>query len=434
MVIGELENLLKERSRMSLAEAWTYTCASPTIWTRSACGALRPLSEEVSTPLTHLCVEIHYATLTFLTNGIFPVNPQILLDSLGNQSAGADMATIEKRSNTNGQIRYRVMIRLKGNPVKRATFAKLSDARAWAIQTEAAIREARYFKIPEARRRTLNELITRYQKEILPYKSDSLSFVRGQHNQLEWWKKQLGDYFLCDITASRIAEARSKLTVSSSTANRYMAAISHVFSIAVRQWEWLDDSPTRKLMKLREPRGRVRYLSDEERNALLEAAAKGNNEVLHLVIVLALSTGARKGELLNLEWKDIDFHRRSMIFQHTKNGERRSAFLGEFAFQLLNTYKNKSLYPATYVFPSSRGTPIRIDRDFRLLLEQVGIENFRFHDLRHSAASYLAMSGASMTDIAEVLGHKTLSMVKRYTHLSNSHITKVVEKMNSHIF
>ena len=344
------------------------------------------------------------------------------------------MAMIEKRSVGNGTIKYRVRIRIKGAPQEMATFNRASDAKRWAVQTEAAIRERRYFKTSEASRRTLAELITRYQQDILPYKSPSLTFIRGQHNQLEWWKAQLGAYFLADVTAARIAETRAKLTTSTSTANRYMAALSHVFTVAVQQWEWLSDSPIRKLPKLREPRGRVRYLSEEERAILLQAARLSPNKILHLVIVLALSTGARKGELLNMQWSDINFERRKMVFQQTKNGERRSAILGEFALKLLQEHRAQSDEVSSYVFPSKRGNPIRVDKDFRELIQSVGIENFRFHDLRHSAASYLAMNGASVTDIAEVLGHKTLSMVKRYTHLSDSHTRSVVERMNAVIF
>ncbi len=344
------------------------------------------------------------------------------------------MALIEKRKLAAGELRYRVRIRIKGSPQQMATFDKISDAKRWAIQMEAAIREQLYFKTPVASRRTLAELITRYQAEILPFKSSSLSFVRGQRNQLEWWKQQLGEYFLSDVTASRIAEARAKLVTSSSTANRYMAALSHVFTIAVQQWEWMDDSPIKKLPRLREPRGRVRYLSDEERGALLKAAQESENFRLHIIIVLALSTGARKGELLNLRWNDIDFERRRMIFQQTKNGDRRRALLGEYALELLKKYHQNVGENHPYVFPSKYGTPMRVDRDFRVLLKQVGIEDFRFHDLRHSAASYLAMNGASITDIAEVLGHKTLAMVKRYTHLSDTHTRGVVERMNAAIF
>lgn len=359
---------------------------------------------------------------------------EIKLDFESKQSVHALMALIEKRSNCKGDVSFRVRVRIKGTPQQMATFHKLSEAKLWALQTEAAIREQRYFKAPEAKRRTLAELITRYQKEVLPHKSTSYSFVRGQHMQLNWWKKQLGDYFLADVTAARISEVRSRLTCSASTSNRYMAALSHVFTVAMCEWEWVDESPIRKMKRLREPRGRVRYLSDAERTRLLDTARQSNRPFQYLVIVLALSTGARKGELLNLRWSDIDFERSRMTFQHTKNGERRSAPLGKYAYQLLLTHRQNSKSNDAYVFQSRYDGPARIDRDFRELLQLCSIEDFRFHDLRHSAASYLAMNGASMTDIAEVLGHKTLSMVKRYTHLSDSHTRGVVERMNSAIF
>jgi len=344
------------------------------------------------------------------------------------------MATIEKRINSNGVVKFRALVRRRGYPKQSATFDKITDAKRWATNLESAIHEQRHFKTPEANRRTVGELITRYQKEILPFKSSNLHFLKGQHNQLEWWRQQLGAYFLADLTASRIVEARSKLNCAPSTINRYMSALSHALSVAIREWEWLDISPISKIRKLREPRGRLRYLSEQERALLLSGVQEAGNHTLHLIIVLALSTGARKGELLGLKWSEVDFERRRLIFLQTKNGDRRNAPLGDYALSILQNYKTKACLPDELVFQNRWGSLLRIDSQFSELVKRVGIENFRFHDLRHSAASYLAMSGATMTDIAEVLGHKTLSMVKRYTHLSDSHTSQVVTKMNANIF
>lgn len=344
------------------------------------------------------------------------------------------MANIEKRISKNGDVTYRAKIRLRGNPPESATFSRLTDARLWVQKTEAAMREGRHFKTAEAKRHTLAELIDRYILEILPRKANKSKFSTNQAQQLNWWKEHLGAYVLSDITPARIVEARGKLNRSPATANRYMAALSHVFTIAIREWEWMEDSPIRKISKLKEPRGRVRYLSDEERTKLIAAARDIENPTLYTVIVLALSTGARQGELLSLNWKDVDFKRGSLTFHETKNGERRTVPLTGLAHDLLKERYSKREKVTQLVFPSEENTPVRVDRPFQALLFQTGIKDFRFHDLRHSAASYLAMNGASLAEIAEVLGHKTLQMVKRYAHLSDAHTSKVVASMNAKIF
>lgn len=214
-----------------------------------------------------------------------------------------------------------------------------------------------------------------------------------------------------------------------------MAALSHAFSIAVREWEWVDDSPLRKVSKPKEPRGRVRFLSDDEREILLVACKQSEAPYLYPLVILALSTGARRGELLGLKWGDIDFQRETAILHETKNNERRSLPLTGLALKQAKKLASIRRIDSDLVFPDITGKkPIEIRPAWEQVLKEAGIKDFRFHDLRHSAASYLAMDGASLAEIAEVLGHKTLQMVKRYSHLTEQHTASVVGKMNKKIF
>lgn len=352
----------------------------------------------------------------------------------------AHMATIEKRTSDKGTT-YRVKVRLRGHPVESATFTRLTDAKQWAQQTESDIRKGLYFKTSESKRHTLKELVQRYRSEHLARKSNQPRVVKEQERLLDWIEAELGAYLLFDLTPARIIEARGRLEkkvtrgkrIEPATVNRYMAALSHALNIGMREWGWLDDNPMRKIAKLREPRGRVRYLSDKERTTLLEAAKASPDASLYLIIVLALSTGARKGELLALTWDDIDLKRGLMTFQETKNGERRTVPLAGHALELMKAHKKTS--QSHYVFRARTiDKPMLVDKPFQQLIIDTGIKDFRFHDLRHSAASYLAMNGASLSEIAEVLGHKTLAMVKRYAHLSEAHTSKVVASMNERIF
>jgi integrase len=130
------------------------------------------------------------------------------------------------------------------------------------------------------------------------------------------------------ISPSLISEYRDTLIKqqkSSSTVRRYLFALSHMYTIGVREWNWIEDNPVMKVSKPKEPRGRIRFLADEERDRLLESCKESKNRHLYTVVVLALSTGGRKNELLSLQWKDVDFKRGMITFHETKNGERRSA-------------------------------------------------------------------------------------------------------------
>jgi len=176
-------------------------------------------------------------------------------------------------------------------------------------------------------------------------------------------------------------------------------------------------------------------MSDEERQRLLAACQESRNPYLYTVTVLALATGARRGELLGLHWADVNLIQGQLAFWDTKNGEIRAVPLSGFALEVLRQHAKVRRLGVQLVFPDPSGIrPYRIRDAFENAVKRAGIADFHFHDLRHSAASYLAMSGASLAEIAAVLGHKTLAMVKRYAHLSEAHTRSVVERMNRAVF
>ena len=356
------------------------------------------------------------------------------------------MASIEKRTTSDGKTSYRVKVRLKGYPVQTGTFERMTDAKKWASSTESAIKEGRHFKTSEAKRHTLADLIDRYIRDVLPSKAKS---EKKQKALLGWWREQMGSYALADVTPALIAEYRDKLaggiTVRGKQRNpatvvRYMAALSVAYTQAVNEWGWIDASPMQKVKKPTESRGRVRFLSDEERARLLKACKESSNPYLYTVVVLALSTGMRQGEIMGLTWDVVDLQKGRAILHETKNGERRAVALAGHALELLKDLgkvrriDNKFLFPSKEIAPQKPQKPIDLRTPWEVALKKAEISDFKFHDLRHSAASYLAMNGASLAEIAEVLGHKTLQMVKRYAHLSEGHTARVVESMNSKIF
>lgn len=350
------------------------------------------------------------------------------------------MATIRKRTRQDGKASYQAIIRLQGHPPASASFPNKTSAKKWAQRTELEIRENRYSRHSEASKHVMSELIDRYIKQVLPQKRDS----KNQKRQLEVWKDKLGGKRISDVTSAVVVQVRDELAAerirgtcsrSGATINRYLAILSHVFTIAVRDWQWSDENPVKGISRLKEAPGRVRYLSDDERVALLNATEE-ISPILHCIVVLALSTGARRGEIMGLRWKDVDLKAGRAILHETKNSERRALALSGLALDLLKQHAKIRQFDSELVFPDSRdgSKPWPLDSTWRKALKKSEIEDFRFHDLRHSAASYLAMNGATTADIAAILGHKTLAMVKRYSHLSDSHVFSVVERMNQKIF
>lgn len=352
------------------------------------------------------------------------------------------MASIEKRTTDTGDISYRVKIRLKGYPTQTATFKRLTDAKRWIQDTESAIREGRHFKTTEAKKHTLADLVDRYIKDVLPTKPKQAA---AQRPQLERWKAEIGSYALSDVTPALIVQCRDKLLSeptprgnirNPATVVRYMAALSHAFTIAVNEWQWMEDSPMRKVKKPKESKGRVRFLDDDERARLLKACKVSSNTWLYPCVILALSTGMRQAELMGLKWQDVNLKDGFLILHETKNGERRRVPLSGHGLELLQEHARIRRLDTNLLFPGTihKDKPIDLRKPFETALKAAEITDFHWHDLRHCTASYLAMNGASLAEIAEVLGHKTLSMVKRYAHLSDGHVSNVVASMNEKIF
>lgn len=364
------------------------------------------------------------------------------------------MANIQEVQGKNG-VKYRVLIRMTGCPPQSATFARKTDAKKWAQDTESAIRDGRYFKTAEAKRHSVADMIDRFIKEQLAGKKSAEDTER----HLLYWKSQIGVRLLSDVTPDLIGSVRDGLLNepyttsrkagdkvieterqrSGATVNRYMAALGHCLTVAVKEWRWMESNPMPNIKKSSESKGRVRFLSDDERERLLTACKASQNPYLYPVVVLALSTGMRQGEIMNLTWNDVDLDNQRVILHETKNGERRAVHLAGKALELLQELKkqkvrridNNLVFPGTHAL--NKG-PASLRTAWLFALKKADVADFKFHDLRHSAASYLAMNGASLMDIAAVLGHKTLAMVKRYSHLSETHVGGVVASMNAKIF
>ncbi len=348
------------------------------------------------------------------------------------------MASIEVRTSKAGAVTYRVKVRRKGCSHLSKTFMRKTDAKQYAQKIESDINQGVHKANALSERKTLADAVDRYIQFVLPKKPKSQS---KQAVQLRWWKEQAGHLKLCDVDPAVVAELRESLTLrptrqgaatANATVNRYLAALSHMFTIAIKEWGWLEANPCSKVSKLTEPRGRVRFLSDSERDDLLHVCKQSPNPYLYIVVLIALSTGARYAEIMGLTRHDVDLKQNLLIFRDTKNGSTRSVPLQYKALECITAHLKVRNLNTAHLFPSTTNPnkPMDIRKAWQRALTLSGVENFLFHDLRHTAASYLTMSGASLIEVAEILGHRTLSMVQRYSHLSKKHLEGVIERMN----
>lgn len=360
------------------------------------------------------------------------------------------MASIRERIDSNGKKTYHVQIRIKGFPPQTQTFDNKTEGKHWAARIETEIRAGRYMPHAVAQRHTMRELLEDYKTKVLiPFKPKE---ARTQVAQIDWWIEKLGNYSLADITPAAIAKCRDELLTTPigtenkklrapATVIRYMAGLSQAFKVAVNEWQWMPESPMAKVSKPKVNNERLRHLSAEEQTRLLDAAKLSANAYVHTILVLALSTGMRYSEIMTLRWGDVLIEDTDeiglVLLEKTKNGERRGVPLVRNAFAAIKSMRvahaasnNGQIDGTALLFPSEddKSKPVEIRKAWETTIRRAAISDFRFHDLRHTAASYLAMEGATAPEIAEILGHKSLQMVKRYSHFTKAHISDLMAR------
>jgi integrase len=233
---------------------------------------------------------------------------------------------------------------------------------------------------------------------------------------------------------------RSKGTCkSTATVNRYRDALSAVYNwgIAKRRLPKGFENPCHKVKKHPERLGVVRFLDADERTRLLEACKASSWPRLYALVLLCLTSGARRGEALSLRWRQVDLERRVARVLVTKNGEARTLPLTPAVVQALRPLREldavrfKLGLQHQLVFHSDQKPQVAfaIEGPWYAALKAAQVRKFRFHDLRHSCASYLAQEGASLIELADILGHKTMAMVKRYSHLTVQSKASLIDRV-----
>ena len=330
------------------------------------------------------------------------------------------MAAIRKR----GDLQWQVEVRKKGYPAQRRTFSTRADAERWGKETEIGIERGLFFDRTASEKTTISELIKRYRREVVPT-------MRGKHikpalNQLE---SVFGKYALSSVTSEMIAKHRDKRleTVSASTVKKEINSLSSMIDLAGKEWGIpLASNPCKMVKRPVEPKGRDRRLEkvgecneDEsstvnefEEDILLKFCRESSPE-LAVIVIVALETAARLGELIKLRWEHVNLHKQTAKLLDTKsNREDRDIPLSPAAVAALKSLPVRHI--SGRVFHNWAASD-SFNKTWVRVCKRAGIKNLKFHDLRHEACSRLA-SKYEIHELMKVTGHKTVAMVLRYYH------------------
>jgi len=333
------------------------------------------------------------------------------------------MATIDKR----GPYQYRVRVRRKGYPEQVKTLETLDSAKKWARDIESKMDRGVFISMIEAETTTLCECLTRYLREKTAnkkgWKQERCRIQRIQHHPLA--SRVMASIRSKDIAEYRDERMASPSVNSATTVLHELKIFSHVFNTARKEWgmEGLAN-PADSIAKPSTPRARDRRLVGDEEQRLLEAARE-NNPALHALIVVAIETAMRRGELASLRWKDIKGNIATSEDTNDeklrKNGEKLRVPLSSRALAAIQALPRQLHDDRVFGL-----TADAITKAFRRICKRAGITNLRFHDLRHEATSRLFEKGLNPMQVAAITGHKTLQMLKRYTHLRAEDLVKML--------
>ncbi|WP_416694004.1 tyrosine-type recombinase/integrase [Candidatus Pseudothioglobus sp. Uisw_050_01] len=329
------------------------------------------------------------------------------------------MASIQKLDNKKG-VSYRVQIRRKGLPNIYKTFLTKKQASLFALKLEDSVKDHQAY----SSKLTFDELIESYLSNAYLGTKPQM-----QRSRLKHWLGILGDKSIIDINRLDIEFGLRCLPegLSNTTINKYKKLVSVVFNYGIRELG-LTDNPTRYIRSLPEKKGRIRYLSDNERERLFKACRASKWNKFYLLVLMAITTGARRGELLSLRWNNLDIDKQTAYVLTSKNGEPKVLPLTKSVIKELERFSlnNSSLIFASEIKPDK---PYFFYKQWDRVRKEAELIDFRFHDLRHTTASYLAQSGATLLEIADVLGHKQIEVTKRYAHLCIGHKSSLINRV-----
>ena len=334
--------------------------------------------------------------------------------------------------------KWKAKIRLKGFKQVSKTFRTKRDAKDWARRTEDEMVRGVYIQRSDTERLMLVDALDRYLSEMATKrKPDSHKREVTRANNI---KKHLGQYSLAAINSSVIAKYRDTRLAegkANNTVRLELAILSHMYTTAIQEWGL--GIPFNPVLNVRKPspgEGRNRRLVGDEEERLIAAVEEHSNPMLGWIVKLALYTGMRKSEILFLNRNSVEIKKRVVNLPETKNGSARTVPLSDKALSVLkDALSNKiRIVGCDFLFPGEPGKtgerkPIVINKTWKAALDRAGIKNLKFHDLRHEATSRFVEAGLSDQEVSSITGHKSMQMLKRYTHLRSSNLTKKIKNI-----
>jgi integrase len=294
---------------------------------------------------------------------------------------------VGKKKGSDGKVRktvsYQAVIRKEDHPPQYRTFATKREAQIWSTSVENVINKDEYIPSAESKRRKIVDMLERYRKSELHKKKDWRNYER----HLDFWIDKIGPYRISAVSRSQIVTIRDEMldVRSPATVNRYLATLRHAFRIAETDWEWANKNPLQRIM-LTEPRGRDRHLSDEEIKALLSASSESDHPHLYAIVLIGLTTGARRSEITGLSWKDVDLTKGRAFLRQTKNQDKRTvALVPQVVAELGKLRKVRRIDDDRIFTNPNRGTRTHtaLEAAWTDARARAKLDDFRFHDLRH---------------------------------------------------
>jgi integrase len=285
------------------------------------------------------------------------------------------------------------------------------------------VTESKWFDVDEAGLRTFDEMMEKYLEEYSKLNNAESTYEKNT-SLLKHLNHNFSGLKLNQITAKLIAEYKTmRLSEGSSPASvrNELRLLGHAFNVAIKEWEWVKENPVSKVSFKELKAGTVdRWLTQDEERRLLEAAEGKLYGQLKDIIIIALNTGMSQEEILKLEWRNINLFRKTLITTRKKTEKTRTIPINDTAMELLKQrIKVRHINGIEYVFFNSAGNMIdtgKLKKVFIKTVKDAGIENFRFHDLRHSFATRLVQNGVDLYKVSKLLGHADVSTTQRYAH------------------
>jgi integrase len=330
------------------------------------------------------------------------------------------MPTILKRKNGDGSTAYLAQVRIAPFKPAAKTFTTRKAARAWAEEQEAILRgeRERGSVRPDLATLTLGGLLLEF---LADPETTQLKTFDDSHRLCSWWIQQHGTERAVEFGVLQIRGAREKLSKGRgpATVNRYLSALRSAWNWARAAGILPNDQLFPSRVLLTEPKWRTRFLDDDELAALLKKARE-HSELMHAAIMVSIATGIRQGELLRLDWSDVDFTRQTLRVRESKNDEPRTVHLPRTAadaLRSLQTAKVRAIGPVFIMESGGRLKKSTLEGRWQTIRDSVPLTDMHWHDLRHSCASFMAQNGATLLEIGSQLGHKSPSVTMRYAHL-----------------